>query len=76
MTGGWGPPVWMGGAPTDGETFVGPKNQPTARALLDAAEALGLEPHVVRAVKGGFIVPDEVWETARSTQADEQDAGF
>lgn len=63
MSGGWGTPSWMkGNDPMVGETFVSGKTPETARALLDAAEALGIDRHEVRAVTGGFIVPDAVWD--------------
>lgn len=67
MTGGWGTPSWMQPGPEVGETFVQGKTQDTARALLDAADELGLDRNTVRAVSGGFIVPNEVWDLAEST---------
>lgn len=65
MTGGWGTPSWMGGDPVVGETFVQGKDQQTARLLLDAARDLELDTIVVRTVNGGFIVPNQVWDTAQ-----------
>lgn len=48
-----------------GETFVNGKNAETARALLSAAERVGLDPAlVVRTTQSGFIVPDEVADAA------------
>lgn len=49
-----------------GETFVYGLDKPTAQALLAAAAKVGVDPHVVRAVDIGFIVPDEVFEAATS----------
>lgn len=69
MSGGWGTPTWMGGAPGDGEVFVNGKTPETARELLGAAEALGLEPLVVRTATGGFVVPDEVWDYVEKQRA-------
>lgn len=37
-----------------------PKDQPTAQALLEAAEVAGLPADVVRTTDNGFSVPDEV----------------
>lgn len=65
MSSGWGTPSWMGGDPVVGETFVQGKDQQTARDLLAAARLLELDPIVVRTVNGGFIVPNEVWDTAQ-----------
>lgn len=67
MSAGWGTPSWMQPGPEVGETFVQGKTQATARALLDAADQLGLDRNTVRAVTGGFIVPNEVWDLAEST---------
>lgn len=69
MSGGWGTPSWMGGHPTVGETFVNGKDPETARELLGAADALGLEPLVVRTATGGFVVPDEVWDYVEQQRA-------
>lgn len=49
-------------------TFVFGKDQATARALLDAAEALGHRPEVVRTVDNGFLVPDDVWDRVQEQQ--------
>jgi hypothetical protein len=66
--GGWGTPH-PGNIPEVGETFVQGKTQETARALLDAADALGLDrAAVVRTVNKGFIVPNEVWDQAEETR--------
>lgn len=51
-----------------GETFIQGKTPETARALLDAADAVGLDRQVVRSVTGGFIVPNEVWDYAEQQQ--------
>lgn len=67
MPGGWGTPTWQGGAPGLDETYVHGKDPSTARALLAAADSLGLEALVVRTVTGGFIVPDAVWERAQES---------
>lgn len=55
-------PSWMGGDPELGETFVQGKDQLTAQSLLAAADDLGLDPVVVRAVDHGFIVPNTVYD--------------
>ena len=47
-----------------GETHVIGKTGDQARALLAAAELLGLEPEVVRSVDQGFTVPSAVAELA------------
>jgi hypothetical protein len=63
MSGGWGTPSWMKvNEPQVGETFVSGKTQETARALLDAADAVGIARAEVRSVTGGFICPDAVWD--------------
>lgn len=60
-----------GSYPEVGETFVQGKSQQTARELLQAAEALQLDVLVVRTAAAGFIVPNEVWDTAEvQRQAD------
>ena len=62
-------PSWMGGDPDLGETFVQGKDQQTARALLDAARALDLDPVVVRTVAHGFIVPNAVYDRVLTEHA-------
>ncbi|UQS95167.1 hypothetical protein Pam4_24 [Pseudanabaena phage Pam4] len=74
MPGGWGTPSWMGGEPEVGETFVQGKDQATARALLAAAEDLGIDPLAVRTVSRGFIVPNAVWDAAQETLRADTDA--
>lgn len=44
----------------EGYAFVSPKGAATARALLEAAKALGLEASVVRSTMGGYYVPVSV----------------
>lgn len=61
MPGGWGTPH-PGNEPEIGETFVQGKTQDTARGLLAAADALGLDRSLIRTVNQGFIVPNEVWD--------------
>lgn len=46
------------------EIPFGDKNAENATLLLAAAEELGLDPHVVRTVEGGFSVPKEVHDKA------------
>lgn len=65
MSGDVGAPPWMGGDPDVGETYVQGKDQQTARDLLNAAKTLELDSIVVRAVNGGFIVPNAVWDTVQ-----------
>lgn len=62
--------------PVLGETFVSGKTQQTARDLLQAAADLGYEPLVVRTVRHGFIVPNEVHEQARIIRAEREGADF
>lgn len=73
MSGGWATP-WAGGDPEVGETFIQGKDQPTARGLLAAADALSLDRNVVRTVTGGFIVPNEVFD--RYTESKNQAEGL
>lgn len=48
-----------------GETFINGRGRDTARALLAAAESLGLDPSiVVRTTSAGYIVPDAVADAA------------
>lgn len=42
------------------DTSFGPRSRANARALLDAAESLGLHPGVIRTQVGGYLVPEEV----------------
>lgn len=61
MTG--GTPSWMGGDPSEGETYVDGKDQATAAGLLASADALGEDRQTaVRAVTGGFVVTDTVYD--------------
>lgn len=69
MSGEGNVPGWMGGEPDLGETFVQGKDRATARALLDAAAALELDPSVVRAVTNGFIVPNPVYDRVLAEHA-------
>lgn len=69
-------PDFMGGVPVVGETFVNGKDRGTARALLDACDRLGVTRQVVRSARGGFIVPDEVWDAVRQDQAADALAGI
>lgn len=62
MAGGWGTPTAASERVDVGETFVSGKDQPTAQGLLAAARALELPTFVVRAVTGGFVVPDAVYD--------------
>lgn len=65
MSGGWGTPTWMQPGPEVGETFVPGKTPENARALLDAATELGLDPaDAVRTINGGFVVPNAVADRA------------
>lgn len=63
MTGGWSTP--HGERLELGETFVQGKDAETARILLEAAEALGLDALVVRTTNHGFKVPAAVWDRAQ-----------
>jgi hypothetical protein len=44
------------------DEFYGPRSRANARALLKAAESLGLPPTAVRTQAGGYLVPHEVAE--------------
>lgn len=66
--GGWGTPTLD--RLMVGETYVSGKDQATARALLDAAAALGLPSLVVRTAARGFIVPDAVYDRYANDQAE------
>ena len=44
----------------NGYGFVGPKTEEVAKALIEAAEAVGEDASVVRTTVGGFIAPDGV----------------
>lgn len=55
--------------PNLGETFVNDKTQGMARALLASADALGLDPISVVATRGGFLVPNAVYDHMTSQQA-------
>lgn len=77
MTGGWGTPSWMGGEPRpDLETYVMGKDRETARRLLDAADAAGVDQQEVRTVTGGFIVPNAVYDAMQETLAAETSGPF
>lgn len=56
---------WMGGEPSDGETFVWGRDKATASALLAAARSIGVDPHSVRTTRDGYIVPDAVWDAMK-----------
>jgi hypothetical protein len=58
---------WTGGEPGDGETFVWGRDSKTARALLDAAARVGIDPQTVRTTRDGYIVPDAVWDAMQDT---------
>lgn len=55
--------------PDMGETFVAGKDQATARALLDACAALGMQAWNVRTGAHGFVVPNAVYDRYASDQA-------
>lgn len=76
MSGGWGTPSWMGGVPTIGETFVAGKDRDTARALLAAADDLGIDRMVVRTANGGFVVPDAVYDRMQEQRRADSDTDF
>lgn len=77
MTGGWGTPRWMGGEPrVDTETYVMGKDRETARRLLDAADAAGVDQQEVRTVTGGFIVPNAVYDAMQEALAAETSGPF
>ena len=44
----------------EGEGFIGGKTPENAQRALAAAEALGLDPSVVRTTLDGFVVPENV----------------
>lgn len=54
----------------EGEAFVAGLTAENAKKLLEAAEAAGLDPSVVRAdSEGGFIVPAELVEPKKKPPA-------
>lgn len=57
-----------------GFTKIGGKDRETARALLDAADALGENRLVVQTTIDGFIVPDAVYEKAAPALGADQPA--
>lgn len=67
------PGLWAPHAdPSPGEVFVNGKTRELAQALLAAAREAGVSIQTVRAVNGGFIVPENVYdqyETDRGTDA-------
>lgn len=62
--------------PRIGETFVQGKDRETARALLDAADRLGVEHIEVKTVNRGFIVPNAVWDDVQQHRQAEQGLDF
>ena len=76
MTGGWGTPTWQGGDVLPGDVFCSDKSQEMARDLLDAAETLKLDPIVVRTTTAGFIVPQQVWDTAQDARRNREGMAF
>lgn len=67
-------PTVQGGDLILGETFVQGKDRDTARRLLAACDTLGIDQQHVRTVTQGFVVPNEVWDTAEATRR--ADAGL
>jgi hypothetical protein len=45
-----------------GQTFVWGRSAEMARALLDAADQVGVDQMEVRTVGNGYLVPDAVWD--------------
>lgn len=66
MSGGWGVTATLRRI-DPGQTFVWGKSPEMARALLAAAEDLGIDAMEVHAVGHGFIVPDPVWDAVAAT---------
>lgn len=54
--------------PDLGETFVAGRDKPTARALLAACDALGMQRWNVRTGARGFVVPNAVYDQYASDQ--------
>lgn len=42
------------------DAYYGPRSRSNARALLDAAAALGFDSRVVRTAQNGYMVPEEI----------------
>lgn len=40
--------------------FYGPRSREHARLLLDAADKVGVDQHLIRTTTGGYLVPQEV----------------
>ena len=55
-----------------GTTFVYGKDPDTARALLAAADDLGIAQDEVRTVETGFVVPDAVWDRVAANRTDHE----
>lgn len=70
MSGGFGTPTSeRADTPDMGETFVAGKTQDTARALLAACDAEGMQRWNVRTGARGFVVPNQVYDRYASDQA-------
>lgn len=54
----------------EGYAFVEPRDVTTVRGLLTAAEALNIDPAVVRTQMGGYLAPSEVVELFLETSFD------
>lgn len=76
MTGGWGTPSYPSAEPVVGETYVMGKDRETARRLLDAADAAGVDQQEVRTVTGGFVVPNAVYDAMQEALAAETSGPF
>lgn len=60
--------------PRPGEAFVYGVNQETAQALLEAADRVGVDQHLVRVSDGGFIVPEAVADEHVASWTTDDDA--
>lgn len=58
------------------DEFYGPRSRANARALLAAAETLGLDPGVVRTQAGGYLAPHEVVEIVVGVQDIQPDTEY
>lgn len=54
------------------EVIHGPRSKANARLLLDAAAALGYPARVVKTARGGYLVPQDVLDTALGVEQIEE----
>lgn len=55
--------------------FFGPRSRDHARLLLDAAAKIGVDQHLVKTTRGGYLVPQEVLDYINSLPAEGEYVG-